>query len=468
MKSATEIAHDIRSGKVRAYDLMEQTLAKIKRSNASVNAFVFIDERQALEQAAQIDHQVADGSDPGPFAGVPIGVKDNEACFGMPTRFGSLLHSDAKKETNDSVHVQRLRDAGAIPVGKVATAEFGLDGVTYTHAHGVTRNPWNLQKTPGGSSGGSSAAVSAGMVPFCTGSDALGSIRCPASFTGLLGLKPSHGRIPREHGFKETASVGALTTTVKDMARYLDIVSGPSDMDHMTLPASATNYEQQIDELDVTGLRASWSPDLGFAPVTGEVSEICEQAAFELIASAKLELNPETFVCTNVYHEWNALASLLIKGEFERQGILSDHMDKISPGPRRFIQGSQSLSAAEQVNYREQLVKLEKEVAEFFRTNDILITPVTCCEAYSAEGPMPTVIEGRDASRTHAEPYTAIGSVCWNPSISIPVGCTASGLPVGLLLTGPRHRDEILLRLARIWEQIRPWPRTAPSYEDDL
>jgi aspartyl-tRNA(Asn)/glutamyl-tRNA(Gln) amidotransferase subunit A len=444
-------------------EVTNEALARIARLDGNVRAFVAVDTAGALDQAAAVDRRRSRGEDPGSLAGVPIGVKDNEAVVGFATRHGSLVHAGARPELADSEHVARLRRAGAVILGKVATAEFGLDGVTHTLAHGTTRNPWNLSRTPGGSSGGSAAAVSAGLAPLCTGSDALGSIRVPAGFTGLVGLKPSHGRIPRAHGFRPTASLGALTTTVADTARYLDVVSGPSNGDHMSLPAAGVCYERQIEQLDVTGLRVAWSVDLGFAAVEPEIVSRCEEAVEVLVRCAGLTRVRERFTFTNVYPEWNALAALEIIGDFERAGILPHRIDRISPGPRGFIEAAQTLSAAQQSAYRQKMQDLEREVAEFFSRADVLCTPTACCAAYAAEGPMPTVIAGRDASRTHAEPFTAIGSVCWNPSVSIPVGFTSDGLPIGLLLTGPRHADEIVLRLARIWEQLRPWPRVAPA-----
>ena len=464
MRSAVEVADAVRAGALSARETTVAALAAIEARDGAVNAFVHLEPEAALSAAADIDAAVARGDDPGPLAGVPIGVKDNDWVRGMPTRQGSLLLSGAAPETIDSAHIARLRQAGAVILGKVAMSEFGLDGVTHTLAHGTTRNPWNLGRTPSGSSGGSSAAVAAGMVPLATGSDGLGSIRCPAGFTGLVGLKPSLGRIPRLDGFRETSSPGALTTTVADTARYLDVVSGPSDLDRASLPRPDIRYEQAIEGLDVRGLRAVFSADLGFAPVTDEMAAICEQAAKELCATAGLRLEPRGFSCINPYVAWNALAARTLRAQFQVAGYLPGHADRISPGPRAFIEAMGDMTGAEELAHQATLKQLEREIAAFFADADILITPTACCEAYAAEGPLPTVIEGRDASHTNAEPYTAIGSICWNPSISVPAGVSRAGLPVGLLLTGPRHRDEVVLRIARLWEQAHPWTRTAPGY----
>jgi aspartyl-tRNA(Asn)/glutamyl-tRNA(Gln) amidotransferase subunit A len=170
------------------------------------------------------------------------------------------------------------------------------------------------------------------------------------------------------------------------------------------------------------------------------------------------------FKCINVYPEWNALAALELKADFERAGVLPQHADRISPVPRMLIESIQMLSPVQQSEYRERIRTLEREIASFFDEADLLFTPTVCCEAYEAEGPLPVVIAGKDASQTNAEPFTAIGSICWLPSISIPAGVTSTGLPVGLLINGPRHCDEIVLRLARIWEQTQPWPGVAPAF----
>lgn len=467
MKSAIELAAAIRARKLSAKDAVASAFAAIEKHDGRINAFVHLDPGQAFAAAHAVDTAIARGNDPGPFAGVPFGAKDNEVVKGMPTRQGSLLLKDAAPETTDAIHITRLRNAGAIPIGKVAMSEFGLDGVTHTIAHGTTRNPWKLDRTPAGSSGGSSAAVAGALVPFCTGSDGFGSIRCPAGFTGTVGLKPSLGRIPRADGFRDTSTFGALTTTVADTARFLDAVAGPSDRDRMSLPATDTNYERAIETLDVKGMRAAFSADMGFAPVTDEMRAICEDAAKRLCKAAGITLEAEPFTVTNTYIEWNALAARLLRAQFEAAKFWPDPDRRISPGPRSFIERFGTLSAETEIAYINVLKTLEREVAALFTRVDFLIMPTACCEAYAAEGPLPEVIEGRDASRTNGEPYTAIGSVCWNPSISVPAATTRAGLPAGLLINGPRHRDDLVLRLARIWEREAPWPRVAPGYDRD-
>lgn len=465
MLSAVEVAESVRRGKLRAVDVVDAALAAQSERDCAVNAFVHVDAEGARVTAAAIDERISRGEDPGPLAGVPLAVKDNELVRGMPTRQGSLVLADAPPEPEDSVHIARLRAAGAIPLGKVAMSEFGLDGVTYTRAHGATRNPWNLERTPAGSSGGSAAAVAAGIVPLATASDGLGSTRCPAAFTGLVGIKPSLGRIPRQDGFRDTMSYGAISASVADIARYMDVSCGPHPRDRMTLPAQPARYERDIEQLDVAGLRVAFSADMGFAPVTNEVAAVCETAVTALCKAAKLELRTRTFTCTNAYMAWNALAARTLRAQFERAGFLPERIDDISPGPRSFIDRFAGMSQRQELDYTDICKTLEREIAALSESYDLLITPTACCEPYAAEGPLPDIIEGRDASQTNAEPYTTIGSICWLPSISVPAGVSRNGLPIGLLINGPRHRDDIVLRLARIWEQASPWPRTAPGYD---
>jgi aspartyl-tRNA(Asn)/glutamyl-tRNA(Gln) amidotransferase subunit A len=410
-----------------------------------------------------VDAAVAEGRDPGPFSGVPFAVKDLEHAAGMPTSFGSVLFKGRPPVRQDSVHVARLRAAGAIPVGKTASPEFGAVAVTDSPAWGVTRNPWDLERTPGGSSGGSAAAVAAGMVPLATASDGGGSIRIPASFCGLVGLKPSFGRIPHPGNQPSATSVlGALVTSVADAARHLDVTAGPDDTDRLSLPTSTVCYEHAIEVLDVKGLRALWSPDLGFAIVDPEVAALAEAAARDLIDAATLKPVPGVVALTDPLRIWDAnrVADFFMDLEPEmwpdQAGALSDY---VRPTVRRF----ESVMAPRLADAWKSRQRLDDELAGLFHEIDVLLTPTTAMPAFAAEWPMPSVINGTEVHPSMTVPFTMLANLGWHPAVSLPAGRTAGGLPVGLQIQCRRHADEVALRLARLYEQARPWPRLAPA-----
>ena len=289
MPSVIDAAAMVRTGDVSAAELVRESLDAIERDNEALNAFVFVDAPGALAEAARVDAAVREHrlDELGPLAGVPFGVKDLDDCAGMPTTRGSRWFANAPTKSEDSIHVGRLRRAGAIAIGKTATPEFGAWAYTASPLLGVTRNPWDPDRTPGGSSGGSSAAVSSAMVPFATASDGGGSIRTPASFTGLVGLKNSYGRIPTrgDTHLAQNSVVGSLTTTIADTAFLLDVMAGPDDRDRTCLPSPTTKYVDAIERTDVSSLRIAWSSDLGFAVVDPQVERLCATAA-QAFASA--------------------------------------------------------------------------------------------------------------------------------------------------------------------------------------
>ena len=462
-ETVIETAEMVRRGERSAVEVVESCLAAIDATNGELNAFVHLDADAARAAAARIDAAIAAGDDPGPLAGVPFGVKDLEDCAGMPTSHGSLLFKDTDPVAADSMHVARLRAAGAIPLGKTAAPEFGTLQYTRTKAWGVTRNAWDPSRTPGGSSGGSAAAVAAGMVPFCTASDGGGSTRIPASFSGLFGMKPSHGRIPDHSNNSQTAVVGALTTTVTDSARHLDVTSGPDDRDRTSLPPHGLTYERVIEELDVAGLRAVWSPDLGFAAVDPEVREIAGAAAATLLESASLVDVERPVRFTDPVRVWLGEGSLDLWEHLDRHGHWPERGDEMTGFVRFALRATESRPVPTLVPSLRRRQQLQDEMAELFADVDVLLTPTTAVAAFVAEGPPPSEIDGREVDPGGSVPFTMLANLCWNPACSIPAGFTSEGLPVGLQVVGRRHRDDVVLRLARIFEQARPWPRLAPS-----
>ena len=465
MPGAVEAAASIREGRRSALELTERCLSLIAQRNEELRAFVYLDADGARRQAEQVDAVLAaEGPDVlGPLAGVPFGVKDLEACAGMPTSHGSLLYKDQGPVERDSEHVRRLRAAGAIPLGKTAAPEFGTLHFTHTLAWGTTRNPWDMSRTPGGSSGGTAAAVSAGLIPFGTASDGGGSTRIPAAFSGLVGLKPSHGRIPSPDADPaQTACFGALTTTVVDSARHLDIASGPHDTDRLSLPPAGVCYESLIEELDVSGLRVGWSADLGFAPADPEVRELARAAAAEMCAAAGLQLVDIDVELTDPVATWlsaGALSSWLSIDEAEHW---PERAEDLTPVVRADLAQGFERPARTLVRGLRRRLALQADVARLFEQIDVLLTPTTAVPAFPAAGPSPSEIDGVAVHAAMSVPFTMLANLCWNPAISVPAGLNSEGLPVGLQVMARRHHDEDALRLARLYEQARPWSRHAP------
>jgi aspartyl-tRNA(Asn)/glutamyl-tRNA(Gln) amidotransferase subunit A len=400
----------------------------------------------------------------GPLAGVPFAVKDLEDCAGMPTTRGSRWYASGPPAARDDIHVSRLRTAGAIPIGKTATPEFGAWGYTASPLLGVTRNPWNLARTPGGSSGGTAAAVSAAMIPFGTASDGGGSIRGPGSSCGLPGLKPTYGRVPTfgvtRHA--QNAVNFALATTVADTALLLDVAVGPDPRDRTSLPHPGISYAEAIERLDVGGLRATWSADLGFVVVDPEVEAITSRAATSLIGAAGLRpsgIDVQLDDYIRVYAFMEAADQFVnVPDDWEDR---LDELDPLVVGGWRRTRNVTLPAFARVERARRQL---ELQVAELFEDTDVLLTPTNACPPFAAEGPMPTEIGGRPCHAGHAALLTMFANVMNLPSITLPAGFTADGLPIGLMVTAARHREDVCLRLARIWEQHAPWPRHAPVH----
>ena len=458
-----ESARLVREGEASARELVQQSLDAVSASQPALNAFVHVDAERALEAADAVDRARAAGDELGPLAGVPFGVKDLEDCIGMPTRRGSRWYADAPPATRDDIHVARFRAAGAIPVGKTATPEFGAFGYTASPLTGVTRNPWDPSRTPGGSSGGTAAAVSAGSIPFGTASDGGGSIRGPGASCGLPGLKPTYGRVPT---FGVTRHAGnavnfALATTVADTALLFDVAVGPDMRDRTSLPAPSISYVDVLERLDVAGLRAVWSPDLGFVTTDPEVVALTERAASTLIEAASMididvDVRFDDFIRIYAFME-SADQFVDVPDDWENR---LDELDPLVVGGWR---RNRTVTLPEFAKVERARRDLELQVAELFDHVDVLLTPTNPCAPFAAEGPMPTEIAGQRCHAGTAALLTMFANVVNLPSITVPAGVTADGLPVGMMITTARHREDQCLRLARTLELAAPWPLHAPA-----
>jgi aspartyl-tRNA(Asn)/glutamyl-tRNA(Gln) amidotransferase subunit A len=457
---AHEIADRVRAGDVSAKEVLEAFAERIESYNEELNAIVHLDLDGARAQAAEIDSRIAAGEDAGPLAGVPIGIKDLEDVAGMPTTHGSVPYKDNIAQ-EDGIQTARLRNAGVIFVGKTASPEFGAEASTRTLLFGTTRNPWNLERTPGGSSGGSAAAVAAAILPIASGSDGGGSIRIPASYSGLFGAKGTYGRIPK--GGVETSyttSLGCMTRSVRDTARYWDCVVGSDERDAHSLPHPGFSYEAVLDELP-SDLRATWSDDLGYHHATKEILGITQAAAKDVCAAASVELVDHPIELLDMSAGWGLLG--LPGTELAVGPFWPDREEDFTPVIRAAMQGRPRFNTEQIAKAIDRRDQNNKRLAAVFEDVDVIMTPTTGTAAFRAEGPMPMEIDGEQV-RPMRVLYTYPFNVSGHPAVSIPCGFDADGLPVGLQIVGRRHQDHVMLQLARAFEQAHPWTKIATNY----
>jgi len=455
-KSALELVKLIRSKDLSPVELMEETLQRIEVVNPALNVFVAMRAEQAMEEAKGLGERIASGIVPGPLAGIPLGVKDLEDVEGMVTSFGSIPYKDNVVH-QDSVQVARLRSAGAIIVGKTNTPEFGFTGFTKNRLYGVTRNPWNRERTPGGSSGGAAAAIAAGMVPLATGSDAGGSIRIPASYSGCFGLKPTYGRIPLGPvallHMTRTWTLGPLTRSVGDAALYLDCVAGYHPADPGSLPSPGFSYLEALKNFP-KNLKIGFSPTLGYARVQKEIMALVEKAAnsFE-------EMGHHVEIWDGKLPEVSQAWSDLMNWEI--YGQLHQDLERIRPELGRTL--VKSLDSARDLSIHDYLkiqairTDLNRVLWEYFERFDLLLTPTMPTEAFRAEGPPPSEIDGHAIPLLGAVAFTYPFNLSGHPAATVRAGLTESGLPAGLQIIGPRYRDDLVLQAAYAYEQSYPW-----------
>jgi Asp-tRNA(Asn)/Glu-tRNA(Gln) amidotransferase A subunit family amidase len=422
--SAHELARRIRSKEISPVEVMEALLDRIAALNPSINAYCTL--------AAEVS--ILSGEPLGPLHGVPVSVKDLIFTRRLLTTAGSRLLADHVPE-EDAVAVERLRGAGAIIVGKTNTPEFGFKGVTDNPLFGVTRNPWDLSRTPGGSSGGAGAAVAAGLGPLALGSDGGGSIRIPASFCGIYGLKPSFGRVPSGPGLPgwETLShTGPLTRTVRDAALMLDVLAGPDDRDRHSLPAPAGPPFLAACDDGIAGFSVAWSADLGHGHVDPEIADLCADAAVRFEA---LGCHVEVVVPT--WEDPEPIFRTLAAGE-----AYAAYRDRLESGERLEFWG---------------------EVQRFLARFDLLITPTVAVAPFALDALPIREIAGTAVSPLGWTPFTYPFNLTGQPAASVPAGFTAAGLPVGLQIVGRRHADRTVLAASAAWEAAAPWQARRPD-----
>lgn len=458
-----DLAAEVRAGKIAARELTSHALEQIEALNPTVRAFVAVDGDRALAQAALVDEKVAAGQDPGPLAGIPIGVKDLEDAAGFVTTHGSAVYAAQPPASADSPLVARLKAAGCIVVGKTNTPELGWKADTENTTFGATHNPWNLDYSPGGSSGGTAAAIAAGMVPLATGSDGGGSIRIPSSCCGLSGIKPSLGRVPtggpEPPDWHHLSTRGPMARTVAEVVAALEVAVGPDPTDLRSLPKPEASWPAALEGAHVPA-KVAWSPTLGYANVDREVLELCEAAVRTLESLGAEIVEVESIFETDPVSDWlNMPLAYNTRLIGEHRG--TDVWKKVDPLLAAQIDwAADNLSAVDLVRAEDACHLLNLRLVELFHDVRLLVTP-TC-----AGSPPPRSLNGAGLVNGEEDfnwvKFTYPFNMTRSPAASICVGRSAQGLPIGLQLVGPQHADLVVIRSAAALEAAIGFSDVAP------
>ncbi|WUI02346.1 amidase [Spirillospora sp. NBC_00431] len=453
--TATELIEAYEAGTLSPVEAAEAVLARIGRDDPALNAFCLVDEETTLDMARAAAERRHRGATLGPLDGVPVSIKDILLTRGWPTLRGSATADPSGPWDEDSPAVARLREQGALFVGKTTTPEFAWKGVTDNPVDGVTRNPWDPSRTPGGSSGGAAAAVAAGMAPLALGTDGGGSVRIPASFTGTFTLKPTYGRIPHypASAFGTLAHTGPMTNTVADAALLLDAVCGADGRDWSALPPPDVVFADGGPD-DLTGLRIAYSPDLGFAEVDPEIAASAAAAA-EVFTElgAKVEQADPGFADPVEEFEvlWFAGAAKVV------ERLSPEGRARLDPGLREICEEGARYSAVEYLTATARRMDLGRLMGLFHERYDLLLTPTMPIAAFEAGVEVPP---GSAARRwTSWTPFTYPFNMTQQPAASLPCGFTSGGLPIGLQVVGARHADALVMAACAAYEKARPWKR---------
>ena len=465
--SGLQMANAIRNEEISPVKILDAILERVKEVNPKINAIVTLVDEEAKGSAKKAEEAVRGGEKLGPLHGVPVYIKDNQFTKGIRTTFGSKLF-ESHVPAVDAVLVERLKAAGAIVLGKTNMPEFGLLPITDNLLFGPTWNPWDLAKTPGGSSGGAAAAVAAGLGPLATGNDGGGSIRIPASLCGVYGFKPSFGRIPSFPSLPGSETLiheGPITRTVADAALMMEVMAGPDERDRFSLPRQDIDYLGPTRE-SVEGLKVAYSADLGYAAVDREVREVTRRSAlaFEKLGCEVEEEDPEI---PNM--EGDFLIETIADAVTSMEDYLGDPgywKEKIYPLYPSFFSLVDAYNIRDLVRARFRREHLLWDgIRHFFEKYDLLLTPSTAVPAFDYEegGSIgPTQIDGKDVGPIGWIAFTYPFNFTGQPAASIPCGFTKAGLPTGLQIVGRRYDDATVLKASAAFERAFPWQDRRP------
>ncbi|MCZ6592071.1 MAG: amidase [Alphaproteobacteria bacterium] len=453
--TALELAECYERGDASPVEMAQATFDQIDRHNGTLNCICLIDEETTLDMARASEARWQKGEPIGPLDGVPVTIKDLTLTKGWPTLRGSKTTDPAGPWDEDAPATERLREAGAVIAGKTTTPEFGWKGVTDNPLTGITRNAWNPERTPGGSSGGAAAAAGAFMGPLHQGSDAAGSIRIPAAFSGVFGYKPTFGVVPNyplPGHIGSLANMGPITRTVRDAVVMLNVLAQPDFRDFMAPPVQRRDYFDGLED-GVAGLRIAYSPTLGSDGwADDDVANAVAAAVkvFEALGATVEQVDPDIPACRPIIETiWFAADAWIV----DQMG--SEKAQLMDPGLLAVAEQGRNLSVQDLVGAHAARVDLGVRMARFHQTYDLLLTPQMPLEAFEAGKNYP---DGRDMSEwVDWSPFTYPFNLSMQPAASVPCGFGDDGMPVAFQLVGRRFDDATVLRAARAYERAHPF-----------
>ncbi len=460
---ATELVRAIRARQVSSVEVTQHFYDRIERLDSRLNSYLALCQDQAMADARAADDAVARGWTLGPLHGVPISIKDLEMSKGIPTTLGSYVFRDRTPDI-DSIVVERVKAAGAIVLGKTNTSEFGQSGTIENKVSDPCRTPWNTNHTSGGSSGGAGAALAAGLCTIATGSDGGGSIRIPASFNGVFGIKPTQHRVPRYGGYGRPAAnhfsqSGPMSRTVADTALLLQVLAGPDSRDPNSLKETPPDFSAGLGR-GVAGMRIAWSPDFGYAGVDPEVAAASARAArvFEelgaVVEDAQLQLE-DPF---DSFYDVFATAAYTSYGH-----LLEEHRDEFTPPALNAIEHGSRVDGARLSRAILHVDRLGRQLEDFFDNYDLLLSPTMATPSLEI-GARPSVIGGKEVNPEWGFiPFTYPINMSGQTASSVPCGFSSDGLPIGLHIIGPRRAEAKVLQASAAFEAARPWADKIPA-----
>ncbi|KON28801.1 hypothetical protein AC481_00065 [miscellaneous Crenarchaeota group archaeon SMTZ-80] len=462
--SAYEMKEKIARQELTSREITETIIERIEKINPIINAYCTKTFDFARKMAEAADKGIKKGEKTGLLNGIPTSIKDLNLTGGIRTTLGSMIFEDNIPE-DDELVVKRLKDAGIVLLGKTNTPEFGHKAVTDNLIFGESKNPWDRERTTGGSSGGAAAAVASGISPLAQGSDGGGSIRIPSCLCGVFGLKPSYGRVPKlweKISFNRLSHNGPITRFVKDAALMLDAISSYSSVDKYSLSSPEKPYIESLKEIPKR-VKIGYSLDLG--DVKALDPEIKKKILESLDKFEKLDW-PVEEIKIKLKQLYRSFISLVTAGyAYDYSKYLKDWEEKMTPTFVNMIRAGISYTGMDIMHAELQSIKIYNQFTEYFKHYDILITPTTAVTAFELGKMYPDQIEGKTVSPVGWMPFTYPFNLTGHPAASIPCGWSAERLPIGMQIVGPSNDDKLVLQVSKAFEEISPWQNRRPDFD---